>query len=112
MLIWNKIQTVKSLKCVKGMLFIRLCQEQIKIAKQMFTMDIESGSEAYIPKLLSQDSLPMSFRFYDPIMKIVQGLMGDDKKNYFLLKGTTELTVLRKVDVYNEFLERMGFKPS
>lgn len=38
--------------------------------------------------------------------------MTDDKKNLFLLKGTTEITVLRKVDAYNEFLERMGFKPS
>ena len=75
-------------------------------------MDIEQGSEAFIPKALSQDSLPLSFRFYDPIIKIVQGLMTDEKKAHFLLKGTTELTVLRKVDAYNEFLERMGFKPS
>ena len=86
-LIWNKIQTVKSLKCVNGILFIKLSLEQINISKQLFTTDIEQGSEAYIPKMLSQDQLPLSFRFYDPIIKIVQELMTEEKKNFFMLKG-------------------------
>ena len=45
--------------------------ERIKLAKQLFTQEIEQGSEAYIPVELSQKELPLSFRFYDPIIKIV-----------------------------------------
>ena len=75
-------------------------------------MDIEQGSEAFIPKMLSQDHLPLSFRFYDPIIKIVQRLMTEDKKDFFLLRCNTQLKVFRKVDAYNKFLESMGFKPS
>lgn len=34
-------------------------------------MNIEQGEEAFIPASLSQRNLALSYRFYDPILKII-----------------------------------------
>ena len=39
-----------------------------------------------IPKCLSQDHLPSSFRFYDPVLKIVKRNMDAQKREYYSLK--------------------------
>jgi hypothetical protein len=36
--------------------------------------------ESLIPNDLSQDKLPYSFRFYDPIIAIIQENISDNKK--------------------------------
>ena len=38
----------------------------------MFVMEVESGADVKIPPSLSQDKLPMSFCYYDPIIAFVQ----------------------------------------
>ena len=73
-------------------------------------MEVEQGSEVFIPRELAQKQLPLSFRFYDPILKMVQELICDDKKDFFVLKSVTALEVLKKVDAQKRFLEKMGFQ--
>ena len=41
MLILQNINLVQGLRCAKGILFIRLMLKRIKIAKQLFTFEIE-----------------------------------------------------------------------
>lgn len=38
--------------------------------------------------------------------------MSESKKDFYLLKGSTQLKVLRKNDAVVEFLERMGVRES
>lgn len=40
-----------------------------------------------IPYVLSQDHLPVSFRFYDPILRIIKNEMSQSKKDWFQLKN-------------------------
>ena len=70
-LVYRKIAFVNGLRCVKGYLFIRLMLYKYKIAKELFTLEIEQGCPVLIPKELSQKHLPKSFRYYDPHMRIV-----------------------------------------
>ena len=44
---------------------------KIKMVKEVFMYEVESGAETFIPKDLSQDILPMSYRYYDPIIAII-----------------------------------------
>lgn len=46
-------------------------------------MQIEDGDEVYIPRELSQDNLPSSFRFYDPIMVSVQYMCSEGAREKF-----------------------------
>jgi hypothetical protein len=50
-------------------------------------MDIEEGSEVYIPNDLRNCKLPMRIQFYYPIMNIVLLRIADDRTEYFLKKS-------------------------
>jgi len=47
--------------------YIRCVINKIDFSKTMFVYDIAMGWEVFIPRDLSQDIYPKSFRYYDPI---------------------------------------------
>jgi hypothetical protein len=63
----EKINHILSLKAVHDEAYLRLVLMRIHLARQIFIMNIEIGLEILIPKHLGMDSLPLSFKFYDPI---------------------------------------------
>lgn len=46
----------------------------------MFIIRMEEGSEAIIPRELSQKDIPMSYRYYDATIRIVQDMISDELK--------------------------------
>jgi hypothetical protein len=56
---------------------------RIKFIREMFILDIAEGREVYIPKALSQDQLPYSFRFYDPILMLINSKTPDERVQFF-----------------------------
>jgi hypothetical protein len=42
--------------------------KRIEISKKLFIIDIEQGLEVFIPSDLQQNKLPMTFRYFDPIL--------------------------------------------
>jgi len=44
----------------------------IEIQKHFFILELEQGKEVTIPKILAQDDLAYSFRYYDAIIHMVQ----------------------------------------
>lgn len=79
----EKINLILSLKAVHDEAYLRIVLQRIEFARKIFIMNIEIGLEVLIPKLLSMDSLPLSFRFYDPIQMIVRELMSEERKEIF-----------------------------
>lgn len=45
--------------------------KKIELQKAMFVLELEQGQEVFIPNELSCDSYPQGFRFYDPIIQVV-----------------------------------------
>ena len=76
----RKIQIILGLKCAEGMLFIKVLLKKISLIKDLLVTEIEQGNEVYIPKDLSQSQLPLSFRYYDPILKICSERMSAERK--------------------------------
>ena len=66
--------------------FLDAVIKRINVVKQLFVQEIEQGKECFIPKDLSQDSLPISFRYYDPVISLVQENTSEVKREYFSLK--------------------------
>ena len=56
---------------IRGMMYIEAMIYKIKLIKELFIYELEAGFESIIPRELSQDTLPFSFRYYDPIIAIV-----------------------------------------
>lgn len=59
------------MKCLKGMLFIKGLLAKIEFSKKLFVISIQEGGEVNINQDLTQSKLPLSYRFYDPLIQIV-----------------------------------------
>ena len=77
------LNLILGLKTVKGVLHIKSVLKVIELQKKLFVNEIELGQEVFIPQRLSDKSLPKSFMFYDPIVRIIQELVSDERKEFF-----------------------------
>ena len=69
-----------SLGLIRGLQYIICLLKLIEIQKKLFVLELEQGREVQIPKFLSQDQLPYSYRFYDAIIHIAQNLCSLEKR--------------------------------
>ena len=53
-------------------LYIKVALLKVKISRTLFILDIEQGEEVYVPQELSQNQLPINYRFYDSILNNCQ----------------------------------------
>jgi hypothetical protein len=60
-----------ALKVFKGSMYLQIILELIDTHKKIFIMEIEKGNEALMPRDLSLDWLPQSFRFYDQTFNMI-----------------------------------------
>ena len=73
-------------RSIQGILYLDAILKKIELEKELFIADLEQGKECFIPKELSQDTLPYSFRYYDPIIQIVQENVSENKRENFALR--------------------------
>lgn len=73
-------------KCMKGIWYCEGILKKIELAKELMVLDLEQGKEVLIPKQLSQDHLPMSFRYYDPIFMFINEKLDPEKREFFSSK--------------------------
>lgn len=59
------------LKAVGDLLFLKCLVKRVELTKKIFMQDVEEGGEIFIPQELSQNQLPYSFRYYDPILTFI-----------------------------------------
>lgn len=93
---YMKIRLILSLRMLKGLFFIETLLTKIKLAKQIFVLDIEQGQEVFVLDDLSQRALPMSFKYYDPIIKIICSKMSSESKLYFTQQTNNKVEKMRK----------------
>jgi hypothetical protein len=71
-----------NMKLINGPRFIESILKKIELVKDLFLMDLELGDEVIIPRELSQDLLPYSYRYYDYILLMVQDKATSDRRAY------------------------------
>lgn len=71
---------------IKGQLFIRAMLKRIEIQKEILLIEIELGREVLLAHELSQETLPMSFIYYDSIIRYIQHNITNDRRNYHNLR--------------------------
>ena len=72
-----------NLKALKGIIMLNAMLKKIQLQKELFVLDIEDGNEIYIPSSLTQDRLPYSFRFYDPILALVNENISENRREFY-----------------------------
>ena len=78
-----KLKMATASLSMKGVLYLEITLKKIQMVKELFVSQLETGMEVLIPKELSQDSLPYSFRYYDAIVPIVHSKLSEIKKENF-----------------------------
>ena len=75
----SKLDLVIGCKSLRGIMFVVALKDKIKTVKELFMMEIEDGIPTLIPKELSIENYPLSYRFYDPIIAIVKENLSKEK---------------------------------
>lgn len=96
------------LRALSGMAYLRCLLRRIELSKEMFILDIEGGHEVFIPKDLSQDKLPYSMRYYDPIIAIVQENVSEFSRDQFNLRNFVAYNVHTSEDFKRNLLAFIG----
>jgi hypothetical protein len=55
-------------------------------------IEFEKESKSHIPEELSQRNLPMSFRYYDPIINLIKKRISEESKDYFKIRKDIAIT--------------------
>lgn len=107
----RKLARIKVMLALTGLVdvfFIKCVLKRIRLAKQLFVLELEHSQEVYIPDELSCDRCPSSFHYYDPIIQITNQLFSVKQKLYHCLKTEFYLKKLKGNDFKRDFLERAG----
>ena len=64
---YHKLNMIINFRAIKNEEFVKCVINKIEIAKTLYITEVQLGNEVFIPKELTQDHLPKSFRYYDPI---------------------------------------------
>lgn len=90
----SKMRFMINLNAFKGFgqcTYIEIMLHKHLLVKQLFVIDIEHGGEQVIPKDLLQSNLPFQYRFYDPILAIINDSVSTDMRNFYKLLNLTNL---------------------
>ena len=68
---FNVLNQAIKLKSLRGFALHKAILEKIRLAKEMFLLEVNQGIEVAIPEELSQDNLPKSFQYYDSVLAII-----------------------------------------
>lgn len=105
----NKIKIVLNMRIVHPYFLLRLMIEKIQIVKDMFVQEISLGNEVLIPRELSQDNFPMSFRYYDFILNHVMDNVSNDTQTLYAFKNDFRLQFYKvHKSLYETLLEQLG----
>jgi hypothetical protein len=74
----------------------------------MFLYDIEQGRETMIPSDINQESLPMSMRYYDSIIAMVQENISDNKRESMIEKQRLAYNLHLNGDILHNILIKTG----
>ena len=93
---YDRINLFVNLKIASKLNLLRCILQRINISKEMLLSEVQKGNEVFILKDLSQDQLPFSMRFYDPIFQIIQDQMEIEKKEFYYFLNQTNYNNYKK----------------
>lgn len=103
----KKIRNLLKSKVIIGPRYIMAWLKIYTLVKQSFLLNFEQGNEVMIPEELSQDDMPLSFRYYDPIIILIQERLSYNKREYFKVKKQLGLLFDKKLSLRNQVKELM-----
>lgn len=106
----QRIQLFNAWEMMKGVTYINSILTRLEIVREKFIMELQNGVAVFIPPDLSQDNLPASYRYYDPIIRIIQENMSGPTQK---MMGNQKCLLNKMyVSFLQQFVERLKEKTS
>ena len=80
------LDIIIKLNYLEGVQHISAILAFIQFQSEDFVSELEQGVNVEIPSYLSLKILPYSFRYYDPVIKIIQTMVSPGKVRFFNLQ--------------------------
>ena len=103
-----KLKFILAVGGLTDIFYIIATLKKYELVKQHFVLEMELGQEVFIPKILSCDKYPLSYRFYDPIIQIINQFFSQESKIYYSFKTEFRLDKLRQMNFYQEIMMKLG----
>ena len=74
----------------------------------MFVLDLEQGDEVIIPSELDQKDLSLSFKFYDPVLRLMLELCSNNQTDFLIQSNKLNLVRFQDDNLKRKFKEMFG----
>ena len=99
------------MRIMKGILTVKVIILSIQLAKELFMLELEQSRFNFINGAISQTKLPMSFRFYDPLLIQIKQMLHRTKDQFEHLQNA--LTEFFGDEIQSKsVMNRLGIEPT
>lgn len=95
---------------IRGLVYLFLRIKIIKLIREIFVLDLKQGREMMIPIELRMDHLPESFKFYDPLLSILQQDIDFFSKYAFNIRKQINENALIDESLWKKFMDKLQIK--
>ena len=96
------------MRAIHHVLFLKMALAKIKLAKELFILDLEQGNEVFIISELSQHSFPMSMCYYDSLLNYCHEFVSQDTRRFFKFKNHYRMNFFRNENIQQKVLVKLG----
>jgi hypothetical protein len=84
--ILSKMRLYMNMKIISGEVFLNSILKKVDLTKDIMILDIALGKEVFLDSEFNMNQLPGSFRYYDPILRIIQKKLKPSRRSFFLIQ--------------------------
>ena len=71
------------MKIISGDIYNRSIISKIELQKQLLILDIQLGISVYLNDEFNMNQFPLSYRYYDPILRIILKKLNPQRQSYY-----------------------------
>lgn len=90
----NKFKLILNMSMVHDEIFLLCSLAKIALTREMFVIQIEVGTETFIPRELTIDQYSASYWYYDSILNMVKQKCSEQRKELLQIKNTFNMQLL------------------
>jgi hypothetical protein len=109
---YRKISLLYYIGALNKILFIKLRLKQIKLAKEIFILDIEEGIPVFLPNELKHTNMPLSLKYYDGTLNFLDSEISILTKQKYQFMLESKNTFFQDDDLSNRIYKKLGIVDS
>ena len=99
----KKVNNLVKSRMIPGIRIVMAMLRKYSVIKELFIHDFEAGEFMLIPPDLSQDHLPVSFRYYDPVILIIQENISYDRRYHLKMKKQIAVIFEKELSIQKRY---------